>query len=238
MLKKNTLYIIMPAYNEAAVIGKAIKDIHKIKLEGFEKPKVIVVNDHSKDDTSSVATASGADIVLDHIVNLGAGGATRTGLRYVLKESHDNDIFLTMDSDGQHAAKDIQKMLTKIGEGQADIVVGSRLHENRSKNMPWYRKLGNNFLTYISRAMFGIKVKDTQSGMRAYTRNGVLAIIDFQSDRYSFCTETLWMANRSNLQIAEVPISVIYSEYSLGKGQSNWNAFNLIIELIWLKVSR
>jgi glycosyltransferase involved in cell wall biosynthesis len=234
------IYIIMPAYNEASVISQAIRDILKIKVEGYDKPKVIVVNDFSQDETSSVAIKNGAYQVLDHIVNLGAGGATRTGLRFALQESADQkeSIFITMDSDGQHAGKDIQNVISEIESKKADIVVGSRLHEKNTKNMPWYRKFGNNFLTYVSRAMFGIKVKDTQSGMRAYTRSGVQAIIDFQSDRYSFCTETLWMANKANLKVVETPISVIYSDYSLEKGQSNWNAFNLVLELLWLKVSR
>ena len=97
--------VIVPAYNEATVIAevidKASKAFAKIKNYTID---IVVVNDGSKDDTSNEAKKSGA-VVIDHILNSGAGGATLTGLAYARK--HGYDIVATMDADGQHATDDV-----------------------------------------------------------------------------------------------------------------------------------
>ena len=230
------LGIVIPAHNEASVIASTIKDVKSLSVKGFTKPEVIIINDGSSDNTSEIAKRSGAT-VLNHIIQLGAGGATRTGLKYALRNSQKDSVIVTMDADGQHHHQDVVKLINSLNKNKLDIVVGNRIQKGDSV-MPWYRKLGNNYLTNLSRALFGIKVKDTQSGMRAYSRDALEKVVDYQSDRYAFCTEMLWLAKKSNLKVGETPITVIYSDYSLAKGQSNWNAFNLILELLWIKISR
>jgi glycosyltransferase involved in cell wall biosynthesis len=238
MKEQPNIFIIMPAYNEGSVIRSSVGASSRVKLRRYQKPKVIVINDCSSDQTAKEAKEGGAFKVLNHAVNLGAGGATRTGFRYALRVStSEDDLFVTMDSDGQHNSKDVERLVKEINSKDIDIVVGSRLLVN-TQSMPWYRKIGNNGLSYISKLIFGIKVKDTQSGMRVYNKKALKSIINYSSDRYSFCTETLWMARCAGLRVKETPIEVIYSEYSLGKGQSNWNALNLILELLWIRVSR
>lgn len=230
------LLIVIPALNEEKVIASTVKDARSIRVKGFSKPEVIIVNDGSKDSTAAIAKESGA-MVLDHIIQLGAGGGTRTGLKYALRICEDDSVIVTMDADGQHHHKDVIKLVDALSKGSVDMVIGNRIQKG-DLNMPWYRKVGNNSLTNLSRFLFGIKVKDTQSGMRAYKPSSLAKIVDYQSDKYAFCTEMLWLAKRENLKVGEVPITVIYSDYSLSKGQSNWNAFNLILELLWMKVSR
>jgi dolichol-P-glucose synthetase isolog len=98
--------VIIPAYNEEAVIESVIKKAKKVfsKVEKDYLIDIVLVNDGSKDDTLEQAKKGGA-IVIDHILNSGAGGATLTGLAYARQNNY--DIAATMDADGQHDPEDV-----------------------------------------------------------------------------------------------------------------------------------
>ena len=98
--------VIIPAFNEAAVIYKVIKFLPK-KLKGIKNVKVVVVDDGSTDDTRLQAKKAGA-IVLRHPVNRGVGAATKTGIEWARK--HSIDLLITFDADGQHNPIDIPKI--------------------------------------------------------------------------------------------------------------------------------
>ena len=214
------ILILLPAYNEAKVIANVIKDIKK---EGFND--ILVIDDCSKDNTSQVAKNAGAH-VLRHIINRGAGAATSTGLKYA--KINNFDAVVIMDSDGQHDPKDIKKLITPLSK--FDVVIGSRML-NLSKDMPILRRISNfggSLLTYF---FFGLYVKDSQSGFKAFNKKAI-SKINLTFDRYEFCSEVIGEIYRNNLKHKEVPIKVIYTTHSLSKGQSIKNGFKMIMRFI------
>lgn len=217
--------IVIPAYNEASVISGVIRSI-KSKARSRVRLDVIVINDGSIDDTARQATNAGA-IVIDHILNSGAGGATSTGLRYA--QLHNYDIVATMDADGQHSAKDVMNGVEKLRSSKYDLLIGSRLID--SKGMSRTKVFGNKSLSFITFLLFGIRVTDSQSGMRIFSRSAIEKL-RWKATGYEFCSEMLWRASQLKLAVSEYPIEAIYTDYSISKGQNNWNAFNILKSLI------
>lgn len=221
---------IIPAYNEANVIGVVISNLNEVLDSTKFRSQIIVVNDGSKDATSNIAHESGAHVI-DHILNTGSGGATATGLSYA--QQNDFDIAVTLDADGQHHADDIIKGVMLILKNDTDLLIGSRLLD--SKGMSKVKILGNKGLSLITYILFGINVTDSQSGLRFFSKNA-LNTLRWKTSGYEFCSEMLWRAKQQRLIINEYPIKAIYTEYSKGKGQNNWNAFNIVKSLLKRRV--
>ncbi len=226
---KQEIAIILPAYNEASVIGKVLDSLPKT-LEYHGKPYetvIIVVDDGSTDMTDAQVSKRNHVRLIRHILNSGAGAATRTGLHYAREAGC--DFAVIMDADGQHAASDVIKLAKAIIDDEADLIIGSRLVN--TQGMPWYRVLGNKGLSFITFLVFGVFVGDSQSGLRAFNKKA-LERVSFRSNHYAHCSEMLWTAKQQKLRIKEVPIKAIYTEYSLAKGQSNWGAVHIIRHLV------
>lgn len=218
--------VVIPAYNEGAVVGDVIKAAKAAFARAEYDFEIAVVNDKSTDNTSTVANEAGA-IVIDHILNRGAGGATSTGLRYAQRKGYDYAI--TMDGDGQHDPKDALACLEESIKTQSDLTIGSRLIN--SKGMSRVKVLGNKGLSLITWLLFGVNVTDSQSGLRVFSRRA-LTTLEWKSTGYEFCSEMIWRAKQSGLKITEHPIKAIYTDYSQGKGQNNWNGINIVKSLI------
>ena len=217
--------VIIPAYNEEKVVHGVIKKSKKIFDASEYMIDIVVIDDGSKDATSSKARRGGATVV-NHILNTGAGGATATGLSYAFKSGY--DAAATMDADGQHDPKDVLAGLRILFSGDTDLLIGSRLID--SEGMSRVKILGNKGLSFITFIMFGIRSTDSQSGLRIYSKRA-LKELRWSTSGYEFCSEMLWRANQANLIINEFPVAAIYTDYSKSKGQSNWNAVNIIKNL-------
>lgn len=230
--KKQTkrVCVVIPAYNEASVISSVVKDAIKFMRETHYEFEVVVVSDGSKDDTAAKAKKAGATVIL-HILNTGAGGATATGLSYAEQQHY--FMAATMDADGQHDIQDVIKGFKKMERTKADLLIGSRLIDSRG--MSRVKVIGNKGLSTITRLLFGIRTTDSQSGLRIFSRKA-LEQLRWQTSGYEFCSEMLWRANQLHLKIEEYPIKAIYTDYSVSKGQNNWNAFNIIKSLVKRRV--
>lgn len=219
--------VIVPAYNEATVIKDVVARAKKtFGRSHLYKIDIVLIDDGSKDATATEAQKAGA-VVIRHLLNSGAGSATLTGLSYAMR--NDYDYAATMDADGQHAPADIIRGLDKLLELQSDLLIGSRLIDNRG--MSRVKVIGNKGLSLITLLLFGINSTDSQSGLRLFSRNA-LEKLKWQTNGYEFCSEMLWRANQLHLKIDEFPIQAIYTEYSKSKGQNNWNAINIIKSLL------
>lgn len=220
-MRKDNVLVALSAYNEAKVIADVIRDL---RARGFKD--ILVVDDCSYDETSEVCKREGV-IVVRHVVNRGHGAATATGIEYAKREGY--DYVLTMDSDGQHSAEDAQKLL-KYAE-KYDVVMGSRLIN--FSEMPIQRKIANFVGSLITFFFFGLFVKDSQSGFKVFNRKAMDSIrITF--DRYEFCSEIIGEIYRNKLTFVEVPITVIYTDYSKGKkGQSIANGFRMLARFVF-----
>jgi UDP-N-acetylglucosamine---dolichyl-phosphate N-acetylglucosaminyltransferase len=220
-------FIVIPAYNEAASIGRVLKGLKKA---GYSD--IIVVDDGSKDRTYEIAQKEGVN-VYRHIVNRGLGGALGTGIKAAI--AHGADIIVTFDADGQHDVADLKKLVKPIFGRNADAVIGSRLIN--PKGMPLVRRIGNwgfNFITYI---LFGVWTTDSQSGLRAFSRKAAQKI-NIKSNRMEVSSEIISEIGRNRLRFTEVPIKAIYTDYSLAHGQSNLNAIRILGKLVLRKLMR
>ncbi len=211
---------IIPAYNEASVIADVIE-----KTRAFVD-EVIVVNDGSRDRTQEIAASRGA-FVYSHVINRGLGAAIGTGFAASLKRGA--DVALTLDADGQHDPAEIPRFVEAVNAG-ADFVIGSRMLTNLA-GMPFHRKLATFAGNLATRLLFGARVTDSQSGFRAFTRHA-MQMIDIKTNRMEVSSELIAEAHAKKLSIAEVPITAIYTDYSLSKGQNFFVGLKTLAKLV------
>jgi glycosyltransferase involved in cell wall biosynthesis len=166
-------------------------------------------------------------VLLRHKINRGLGAALGTGLAYA--RARGADFAITFDADGQHAPDDIAAVLSPLLAGEVDAVIGSRLIS--PKGMPWYRVVGNRGLNVFTFLLYGLWTTDSQSGLRGFSRSA-LERIEVRTERMEVSSEFIREIRRLRLKWKEVPIQAIYTDYSLQKGQSNWNAFTILFRLV------
>lgn len=224
------LAIVIPVYNEGAVIKKVIDSLPK-KIKGVNKITVLAVNDGSTDNSAEEINKTRAYLI-NLLVNSGAGSATATGLEGAMQIGADAAV--TFDGDGQHSPQDIEKVLRPILNGEADLVVGTRLLN--PKGMPWYKKIGNKGLNLITFALSGKWTTDSQSGFKAFSKKALHAL-RFDAMGYEFCSQIIIEVSRNRLKMKEIPIKVIYNKYSNKKGQSIFNGINIVVKLIFKKIT-
>ena len=196
----------IPCFNEAGFIADVVKGVRKFV------PEVVVIDDGSTDGTVEAAQLAGA-FVIKHPAQQGAGAATKTA--FLTAMERDVDILVTLDGDAQHDPDDLPAVLAPALEGRADIVIGSRFLRP-GYVVPAYRKFGIDVITWLFNIGSKVKVTDSQSGYRAYTRKAVESLVPTEPG-FSFSVETLIEARRLGLRISEAPISCIYHEYGSTK---------------------
>lgn len=228
--KKLKTFILIPAFNEASVISKTISDLKKY----FNN--ILVVNDASNDNTLEILNKLEV-ISITHPINLGQGGAIKTGIEYLLKYS-DADIVITFDADGQHSVIDAVKMQDMMKNKNLDIILASRFIDKKHLlEIPLLKKwLLINAVKLLS-FLSGVDVTDTHNGLKAY-RADALRKITFQSDSYSFENEILFEIKKNNLNFQELSSKVIYTEYSKSKGQSILNSTLILEDLVYMLLRR
>jgi glycosyltransferase involved in cell wall biosynthesis len=195
------LVAVVPAWNEAGAIGGVIDEI------GAFDPRidVVVVDDASTDDTVDVARAYGAK-VLALPFNVGIGGAVQTGFRYARDEGY--EVAVRLDGDGQHAAKELGKLLAPIRAGAADLVIGSRFVDPAGTyRPPFARRMGIRVFARLVSVLGGQKVTDTTSGFSALDRTAIELFATEYPHDYPEVESTL-VALRSGLRLAQVQVDM------------------------------
>jgi glycosyltransferase involved in cell wall biosynthesis len=213
--------VIVPAYNESAVIAVIVSDLRSSFAQ------VVVVDDGSTDNTADVAHGAGATVVR-HPVNRGQGAALQTGFDYFLQRS-DADLCVTFDGDGQHLVADAVAMVERALQRSLDVVLASRFL-GRTEDMPKSRRLVLLAAIRFTRATTGLKLTDTHNGLRVISRSA-LRKIRLQHDRMAYASEFEALVARHQLTWEEMPTTVIYSDHSRAKGQTNSNAINIVFDL-------
>lgn len=225
------LTVVIPAFNEEKTIAEVIGAIPK-KISGVTQIEIIVVDDQSRDKTGEIGRSLGAT-VLRHRLNLGAGGATLTGIDAARKRGA--DMVITIDGDGQHDPKEIVKLVQAHLESGADLVIGSRFLSDSLEQMPALKNFGNRVMNGITYMFSGKHVTDSQSGFRLFGRRLIAGFDRFTTSGYEFCSETIINTKKMGLKIVEVPISTIYFEGR--RGQNPLNGVNILLKLIYKTVT-
>jgi glycosyltransferase involved in cell wall biosynthesis len=189
----------IPALNEEQSIAKVVV---RAKTHADE---VLVVDDGSQDDTGAIAQGLGA-VLVRHEKNLGKGAALRDCFAWARRSGA--DVLVTMDADGQHDPALIPKLIEKMSDENADVVIGSRLA--RPRDMPGYRWLGGRALDNLAGVKVGGRTVDAQSGFRAYSRRAIEALV---ASEFGMGVDSALImgADRAGLKIAEVQATANYA---------------------------
>ena len=190
----------LPAYNEEKNIASIIT-----KLEDAYD-LVIVCDDGSSDLTGKIASKMGA-IVITHEKNKGYGAAIRS--LFLKSKELEVDILVTFDADGQHSVNDITKVIQPILDQKADLVIGSRFLDKNQDDIPSYRKTGIQIITKLTNTTLKEKIKDSQSGFRAYSKDVLSKILPSDSGM-GVSSELLIKASNNDFIITEIPIKISY----------------------------
>jgi glycosyltransferase involved in cell wall biosynthesis len=192
--------VIIPTYNNAATLANVIEDV-----AAFTK-HIIVVNDGSTDDTAAIAQAFSFVHLIGYSQNVGKGWALRKGFNYAIEAGYQYAI--SIDSDGQHFAKDLPVFIEKINQLPGSVIIGSR-NMNQS-SVPSGSSFGHKFSNFWFKMETGIKCPDTQSGYRLYPL-GSLKNMRFFTKKYEFEIEVLVRLAWKKIKIEAVPINVYYA---------------------------
>jgi len=192
--------IIVPAYNEEDALPATLEELRRAQPDAT----VAVVDDGSRDSTAAVARAGGATVV-PLPINLGVGGAVRTGLRCAAEWGFDRAV--VVDADGQHDPEGLTRLLAALDDG-ADLVIGSRF----APGAPDYeigrtRRRAMRLLQWIVRLRTGQTFTDVTSGYRGFSRRIVeLLAVEYPAEYLADTVEALLIVHDNGGRIVEVPV--------------------------------
>lgn len=208
--------VLIPTLNPEA---KLVDYISQLKKSGFRN--VIVVNDGSEqkaqyifNEILKLEDKQFKVTILDHVVNLGKGRALKDGINYYL--AHLKDKYqgccglITVDSDGQHLLKDVQRLNEKLEKTYlgGGIILGCR--DFSQKNVPFKSKYGNNITKSVFHLFFGRNISDTQTGLRAFSNKALFQLIDLYGERFEYETNVLIACVEKGIPIEELTIETVY----------------------------
>jgi glycosyltransferase involved in cell wall biosynthesis len=213
---------VVPAYNEAATVGRVVRSIHDA-LPFFD---VLVVDDGSTDTTAAEATQAGA-VVVSHPYNLGIGGAVQSGFIYALE--NDYDYLVQVDGDGQHEPRDVPKLISTMeGSPELDMVSGSRFLSDKSDYpAPISRRTGIHIFAFVVSRIVRQRVSDPTSGFRLYNRRAIAVFArDYPHDYPE--VEAILVLHFHRLKMREIPVRMYLREGGLSSITSGKSAYYML----------
>ena len=215
-------WLIVPCYNEGAVIGEVLRNA----LQTF--PNIVAVNDGSSDDSATHIHAAGAHLV-NHPVNLGQGAAIQTGVEYA-RAQPGAKYFVTFDADGQHQVKDVVRMVERLRTEPVDMIVGTRFAKGKeSAQVPWIKRVVLRTVVLLSPRTRRLGLTDAHNGLRAFNKR-VANEMNIRMNGMSHASEIIGMIDSHTWRVTEEPVDILYTEYSMSKGQSLINGVNILAD--------
>lgn len=196
--------VIIPAYKPDE---RLVEIADQLWTYGF---RIVVVDDGSGEDYLDIFNRiSDICILLRHEENRGKGAAIKTALDYVNKEIWENTLIGVMDCDGQHLPEDMMKLFVHGENAERLMILGVR---DVGKDMPLRSRLGNTITRKVFQLLSGVKISDTQTGMRVFTSDLVRKLLKVEGDRYEYEMNVLMFLAKEGIDIEEVPIHTIYQD--------------------------
>jgi glycosyltransferase involved in cell wall biosynthesis len=195
--------VLIPARDEEKNIVSVIEDIR----DHMPRTDIVVVDDGSEDSTGDRARSEGVH-VLSHPYNMGYGTALQTGYKFALE--NDYEFVIQMDADGQHDARYLPSLLSKLRSGSCDIVIGSRFLDGNGAGyrVPLSKRIGMILFSAVASVIVRQRVTDPTSGLQALDRR---ALAYCTSDAYPFDfadADVLVMLYLAGLRIDEIPVTM------------------------------
>lgn len=223
------VWLVVPLYNEGAVIADVVTDARRTFAN------VVCVDDGSHDDSAEQAQRAGA-VVVRHPVNLGQGAALQTGIDYAKTDPRMRYV-VTYDADGQHQISDVVAMVDRARATDLQVVFGSRFLNDDHVSATGLKKLVLKAAVAFTNATTHTKLTDAHNGLRVLRRD-VVDQLEITQNRMAHASEIVNEIGAMRIEgkpvrYAEMPVHILYTDYSKSKGQSLWNAVNILVELIW-----
>ncbi|MBQ4509218.1 MAG: glycosyltransferase [Clostridia bacterium] len=206
-IKKDNLIVIIPSYEPPVEFISYAKEVSQ------NCKKLIVVNDGSGDEYEyiydEISSIENAEYI-KYTENQGKGYALKTAFKYCTENFNESDIIITADCDGQHKIKDILNVYNACITHANDLILGSRNFD--LKCVPKRSKMGNTNIRRIFSALYGIKLYDTQTGLRGFSVKRASEFISIKGNRFEYEMSMLIYARKQGIRIFETPIETVYPE--------------------------
>jgi len=205
-VKNTDVTVVLPSLNPDE---KLINTVNALVEKGFRD--IIVINDGSDEaHLSPFETISAYDActILVHEVNKGKGRALKTGMQYVLDNRPDSPGVITIDGDGQHHVDDILACAQAMLDRKDEVILGVR--DFSKPDVPFKSRFGNNLTKSVFRLFCGIRISDTQTGLRAIPAQYLKAMTEFAGERFEYETNMLLEMKSKGITFSEVKIQTIY----------------------------
>lgn len=221
---------VMAAYNEEKVVAETVENLLQNNYTN-----IIVVNDGSRDGTQRVLEPyMDKIVVLSHYKNRGQWAALETGFEY-LRRYGKVEYVCTYDADGQHQLSDVPKFLNVFQEEkETQIVLGSRFITKTNTNVSLSRKIILKLGILFTFIVSNIRLTDSHNGYRVM-RLSALRDISITLDGMWHASEIVDIIAAKHLKFKEIPVDILYTDYSISKWQSSRNAINIALKTIWYK---
>jgi glycosyltransferase involved in cell wall biosynthesis len=232
---KPRVAVVMPAYNAGRTLRMTYEELPKDTVS-----TVILVDDGSSDATLEVARELGLEVFV-HNRNYGYGANQKTCYAEALRAGA--DIVVMVHPDYQYDPSLLPQLIEPIVNGQADVVLGSRLKAGSpmAQGMPWWKYVANRFLTWVENRAFGLSLSEYHTGYRAFQRE-VLDTVNFRlnSDGFVFDQEIIGQVVAAGLRIAEIPVPTRYfpEASSAGLATSTVYGLRILTMLFWFTLHR
>ena len=230
-MDREKISIVIPSYEPDENLINLCEKLIKNNLTN-----ILIVNDGSDDKYNKVFLniENKYNIkVLHHKENKGKGRALKTAFEFLLKNSDENFIgCVTADSDGQHKPEDIKLCIEKLKSNKDSLILGIRDFD--MDNVPIRSVIGNKITNKVFRYLSGLKISDTQTGLRAIPKDYMEKLLHIEGERFEFETNML-LESKGVLNILEVPIETVY--HSKTDHQSHFNTFSDSIKVIKILLS-
>lgn len=226
-VSRETVWVVIAAWNEGSVIADVVRGV---LAQGVQ---LVVVDDGSRDETASVVLEAGACLV-KHPINLGQGAALQTGIEFAL--SRGASFVVTFDADGQHDPTEILPMVDFLHQEGADICLGSRFL-GTAKNISRLRVLTLKAAICFTWLTSGVTLTDAHNGFRAMTRSCAQRLC-IKQNRMAHASEVISRIAEERWSYREFPVTIVYSDYSVHKGQRLSGSLKILFELVLRKISK
>ena len=201
----SSLSIIIPAYNEEAVIAKTLSEVGNYLSQQTYSSEIILVNDGSTDDTAKIASGFSEVVLINNKVNTGKGASIKRGVAAASK-----DFILFIDADLAISINNCNRFINFASD--FDIVIGSKYIDQKSE-YPIHRKVIGKTFSFLKSAITGLKIKDTQCGFKLYRSTVAKELFQLSNIKgWCFDVEILLIAQKKACKIKELPINVKNTE--------------------------